>query len=125
MQTHHILGQVVTSRSREVMLLLYAALLRPQLEDWQEKHQHTGANLGTDRQDTKGPVHTMCKERLREFGLFRLEKRWLQVVQGTNCLLQLSSGVYRRDRLRMVGGAQQKDSRQCSQVPAREIPTVR
>jgi len=48
-QAHRILGQVRTSvTSREVMLLLYAASLRPQMEDWQEKHQHTGASLGTD-----------------------------------------------------------------------------
>lgn len=48
-----------------MMLLLCAALLRPQLEDWQEKHQHTGASLGTDHYDTKGLVHMVCKERLR------------------------------------------------------------
>jgi len=113
-KANRILGCIkrsVASRSREVILPLYSTLLRPHLESyiqlWSPQHR-TDIDLleWVQRRATKmirGLEHLSSEERLRELGLFMLERR--RISGDLIAVFQYLQGAYEKDGCKLFNKA--------------------
>jgi len=95
-KVNYILGcmkRSMASRSREVILSLYSVLLRPHLSPASGSGALSTGNKWTCWSRME---HVSYEERLRELGLFSLEKRRLQ--EDLIAALQYLKGAYRKAR---------------------------
>ncbi|KAK4816266.1 LOW QUALITY PROTEIN: hypothetical protein QYF61_014338 [Mycteria americana] len=100
-KANRILGCInrhMASRSREVILALYLALVRPHLDSGAPNIRKTWTCLSSSEEGHENDLrlkHLPYEDRLRELGLFSLEKRrlWRNLI----ATFQYLKGAYRKD----------------------------